>query len=94
MYLLGAGPYVAGLVYVRASVARGNVRTITQAAFLGVLIILLSNLVTIRFFGLAGIGITVSLSSVAVALFLVLQYISQTPTSIRAKARNENRQGG
>ena len=78
MYLLGAGAYVAGLVYVRSISAMRKVHIIALAAGLGVVLIIPLNLVMIRYFALEGIGVASSMASIAVALFLYRAYTYQS----------------
>lgn len=60
-YLVGAGPYVCGLVYVRAFSAVGRVSVLTFVACIGLITNILFDALLVHFFGLNGIGIATSI---------------------------------
>lgn len=59
-YLLGAGPFLGGLVYVRALSSEGRINIITYIAGFSVITNIILNLVLIYAFGLNGIGLATS----------------------------------
>jgi peptidoglycan biosynthesis protein MviN/MurJ (putative lipid II flippase) len=59
-YLLGAGPFLGGLVYVRALSSEGRVNIITNIAGFSVIANIILNLILISAFGLNGIGLATS----------------------------------
>jgi peptidoglycan biosynthesis protein MviN/MurJ (putative lipid II flippase) len=61
-YLVGTGPFLGGLVYVRALSSEGRIAVITGIAAIGVMVNIGSNAVLIKFFGLNGIGLATSLT--------------------------------
>jgi putative peptidoglycan lipid II flippase len=70
-YLAGTGPFVAGLVYVRAVSAEGKIRIITIVAAVSVVINLTLNYVLINIYGLNGIGIATSCTHIFSLMLLV-----------------------
>lgn len=74
-YLVGAGPFVAGLVFVRAFSAYGQVRWITIAAAGGFLLNAGLDWLLIGLWGLNGIGLATSLTYLLVTVFFVAQWL-------------------
>ena len=69
-YLIGTGPFVGSLVYVRGLSSEGRIDIITSVAGFGVLINIASNALLIRLFGLNGIGLATSITYSTNALLL------------------------
>jgi putative peptidoglycan lipid II flippase len=61
-YLIGAGPFLAGLVYVRALSAEGRTKIMRNVATVSVLVNIVLNIVLIRAYGLNGIGLATSIA--------------------------------
>jgi putative peptidoglycan lipid II flippase len=69
-YLIGAGPLMGGLVYVRALSSEGRIRPITITAGINVIANIVLNIALIRAFGLNGIGLATSLTYVSSLILL------------------------
>jgi peptidoglycan biosynthesis protein MviN/MurJ (putative lipid II flippase) len=72
-YLLGAGMYVGGLVYVRAMSAMGRVDLLLAVACLGLLCNIICDAVFVRLIGVNGIGLATSV--VYTCNFFALAYL-------------------
>ncbi len=70
-YLAGAGPFIGGLVYVRALSAEGRFKIISIIAVSGVLFNCIFNAVFIHFYGLNGIGLSTAGTYLVMMIFLV-----------------------
>lgn len=73
-YLIGAGPFVAGLVYVRAFSAVGRTQVLTVVACAGLFVNIVCDFLLIKRLGLDGIGLATSLVCVANTLLLAVFY--------------------
>jgi peptidoglycan biosynthesis protein MviN/MurJ (putative lipid II flippase) len=71
-YLLGTGPYVASLIYIRTFSAATQISFVTKAAAMSVVLNAGLDWLLIRYFGLTGLGLATSASYLAVAVFLYL----------------------
>jgi len=61
-YLIGAGPFLGGLIYVRALSAEGRINIITLAAGFGFITNLIFNFIFVGIWGLNGIGLSTGLT--------------------------------
>jgi peptidoglycan biosynthesis protein MviN/MurJ (putative lipid II flippase) len=73
-YLIGAGPFVASLVYARALSAEGRVRLMAIGATLNALVNLAGDATLIKLYGLSGIGLATSATYTFSLLFLMRAY--------------------
>jgi len=73
-YLIGAGPYVSSLVYVRAFSAVGRVQALTFVACVGLLLNIICDYLLIDSLGMNGIGLATSLVYGLNALMLAVLY--------------------
>jgi peptidoglycan biosynthesis protein MviN/MurJ (putative lipid II flippase) len=71
-YLIGAGPYIASLVYIRALSAVGMVGHITQAAAVSLVVNAILDWALIGPLGLMGLGLATTISYLAVTVYLYL----------------------
>lgn len=69
-YLAGAAPYIAGLVYIRAFSAVGDVAHITKSAMLSVVANVVLDALLVGPFGAVGLGIATALCYYLVAAYL------------------------
>lgn len=79
-YLIGAGPYVGGLVYVRAMSAAGRTDLLFTVASIGLLCNIIFDALFIRIAGLNGIGLATS--AVYLFNFIWLSYFHHKRNSI------------
>jgi peptidoglycan biosynthesis protein MviN/MurJ (putative lipid II flippase) len=69
-YLLGAGPFLGGLVYVRALSSEGRINIITYIAGFSVITNIILNYILIYAFGLNGIGLATSFTYICNTILL------------------------
>jgi putative peptidoglycan lipid II flippase len=74
-YLIGAGPFLAGQVYVRAHSSMGNFKAMTIVASISILINTLGNILLIPIFGLNGIALATAISYTCNTLMLAYLFI-------------------
>lgn len=68
-YMLGAGPYVASLVYIRVFSAHNAVHFITRGALLSICLNALLDWILLQYFGLVGLGLATSACYIIVAVY-------------------------
>ena len=73
-YLVGAGPYVGGLVYVRAMSAAGRTDLLFAIACIGLLCNIIFDALFIRIAGLNGIGLATSVDYLCIFFLLTYFY--------------------
>jgi putative peptidoglycan lipid II flippase len=76
-YLIGAGPFLAGLVYVRALSAEGRTKIMRNVAAVSVLVNIVLNVLLIKVYGLNGIGLATSFAYIVNTVLLVFLFSSQ-----------------
>ena len=73
-YVVGAAPFLIGLVYVRALSARGRVQIITIVSFINLLMNTVLNFILIRYLNVLGIGLATSLTYILASILLIYWY--------------------
>lgn len=73
-YILGAAPFLVGLVYVRALSAKGEVRTIAIVSFINMIANIILNFIFIRYWNILGIGLATSFTYLLASILLILWY--------------------
>lgn len=73
-YVVGAAPFLIGLVYVRALSARGKVQIITIVSFINLLMNTILNFILIRYLNVLGIGLATSLTYILASILLIYWY--------------------
>jgi len=73
-YFVGAAPLIVGLVYVRAFSAVGSIKPITLSAIVSVLSNIVLNFFLIKVFGLNGIGLATSVTTIITTMILVIWF--------------------
>lgn len=69
-YLMGSGPFLGGLVYVKALSANGKIKVIALAAGFSVSFNVIFNTILVNRYGLNGIGLSTSLTSLVTTIVL------------------------
>lgn len=73
-YLVGAGPFLAGQVYVRAHSAEGNTTIITLTASVSIIINILGNMLLTPSMGINGIGLATAITYTINTLILAYPF--------------------
>lgn len=73
-YLLGAGPFIAGIVYVRTLSAQGKIHLVTWIAGLSIIVNFTMNYLLTRIFGLNGIGLATATTYLFSMILLAISY--------------------
>lgn len=73
-YVIGAAPFLMGLLYVRALSAIGQIKTITKVSFINLLSNIILNFIFIKYWGLIGIGLATSMTYLLASVLLFIWY--------------------
>ncbi len=73
VYLLGAGPFIAGMIYSRAFSAQRRISLLASVALVSVLCNLIFNFIFIKYFGIYGIALATAMSHL-ISLILFMHF--------------------